>query len=233
MVAVNSASAQEWTVLLGMLVVLAAASGAAIAQSGETDSGSDPFGIINTSSDTAFGDGDGDLELSDLRTISPTSVYSGYKTRFGHTVDSALGSYWGEDPSADAVAENTSAFVNNNNESIRTYINANAHNDTNLSEYNVIKVIGEDERGNTATRYVVGDVSNGNLTSLRVVNSTPRTVDLTVMIDPALTEQLPTEIRDLHSEFVAADQQLTKKEVQRLGFAYKGQIEVEDGDVDG
>lgn len=112
-----------------------------------------------------------------------------------------------EEPTVDVVSNNLTSFVNANNQSLLNHSNdvldhygATVRNTTYVLELTVENE--EDDTTNRATRYFVATADGSNVTSLEATDSTNETVDRTHTLEWNQVEELNTDIRTYHSEYV-------------------------------
>lgn len=129
---------------------------------------------------------------------------------------------------ADAVA----AYFNEHNATLLEYANQRANWSQNYTVELAWTLDGE-----TATRYLVTNASDGNLTSARITSSTSRTVDHNVELCGYAAASSRDELQRFTEEFAEPGENVTPAYRARLGAKYGGNVETSlyptEGDCNG
>jgi uncharacterized protein YraI len=208
------------TVLVALLAVaLLATAGLATAQTTTT---TDPSVF------SVFGDGEDDGLLADglatARKAAASASAFGDRLDFWASEVSPLGDPPG--PTAEETASSLQTYVNERSGTFVGYINNQTGDSVAWSEKDVLRVEFTDAAGNTATRYVILNATNGTVQSLEVTENTSRTVDVVVEVDDYGTAEAEQTVRSLYEEYVSTGTLPDGERRSELTAKYGGEIEI-------
>lgn len=120
---------------------------------------------------------------------------------------------------ADAVE----SLYNEHADEFEAYVNERA---TATTDVDVVRIVWDND-GESAERYLVATVSNGNYTDSEVVRSTDRGVDGTVTLDGHAARSSSDELEHLYDEYVEPGANVSDADgyVSRLASEYGGSVE--------
>lgn len=199
--------------LAALLVASAAATPLAAA-----DENSGPFGdVLSTAGNNA--DDNATFGLSTARTVisTVTASLSGLRDRVAYGAKAVVADEDAQ-PSASEQAREVQSFYNTNNESFEAYVN----NRTDASTDSDVIELRFTLNGETETKYLVADVSDGSYTNSQIVNSTDRTVDHWVELDGLAAADAPDDLEAFHDDYVAEDEDITQAYLSKMAAKYKG-----------
>lgn len=231
-----------WTVLIvGVLLTLTAGVGPAAAQT-DTSEDDGPFGFFGDE-DANSTDDEGMLETADRGLAWVDAALSAGWERAQFAFASSLPDGVADEvPGVAAVdgaetdLDETATFVEDRSGTFVGYANTHVNDSTNKTLFNVFKVVAEDEaavdgEGDPAVRYVVLSVNNstGNYTSVSVVETTNRSVDYTVTLQPLATHNLPETSERVYDQYVEPGREPDRPLKRRLIAQYGPEIDVVQG----
>lgn len=204
--------------MLAALVITSALSvgaGVAAAQDGETDDG----GLL----DALFGDDDSESETDSdesglLSWSSASTLWESYKGTAAGTFERF--SQWGTEADAQRAADDVQTFVNSHNETIEQYINSRT---TASEEFDVVAIEFRDDSGSD-TRYLVADVSSGNYTNGRMVDSTERSVDETCELEDQAVANARDELDSVFETYIKSDDDVDAGKLAELNGQYQPDV---------
>lgn len=209
-------------VLLAVLLITASVAvpiSAAASTAGNTPS--DPIdGWLDSVDKTNEEDDDGGI-LSRIASLAPAGSIDVLAAIDGQ-MDRAISNPFRDIPSNKEQARKFGQTVEENNETIEEKINDETNVTTAYDSHAVI--IGHEDGGDAVAVYLVGDVSNGNISNIRVLdepefNSTGREIDELWVVDGDAAEDLP-ELVDTIAERIKDGDALGPSYQRRLGGRY-------------
>lgn len=132
-----------------------------------------------------------------------------------------------DDGDASEHAADFQTEFNTHNESTTAWVNDHVDAD---SDRDVFELVFADRDGNSATVYLVADVTDGDYANARVVDQETfdglnRTVDHTVEADWFLSRHAASEFETFHSDFVDEDENLTRTYKAKMVSKYGDSVE--------
>lgn len=194
-----------------LLLVTGVTTGTAFVATASAQDGGSPLGEVL--------DCDSDSRLEQLQ-CAGGAAYSGLMGAKDRTAHS-LFSWFGEDdsPSAAERAEAVESYWNSHNESFERYGNKRA----NWSQNQTVEMIWKID-GKTATRYLLANETNGNVTT-RIVESTSRNATQHLHMCGYAAEKSYPELQNFYEKFVEPDKDVTESYLAKLGGRYKEDVD--------
>ena len=202
---------QASAALSAALIVIAATSGLATAQSDEGDS------II----DEVFDDDDSESRLSALREAGSFGV--GYAKGWASRITAGVTDLVGDEEtwSVNATASTLRSDITTHAGDYESWLNNRTTADTSRD---VLEVTVENETA-SETFYVAADVENGTYRNLTATGSTNRTVDETCTLSGRAAEEAPGELETFRSEYVTANESVPPGYLGRMAAEYSEGID--------
>lgn len=206
-------------VLLAALVLSGVTSGAAGAQA--------------TDSDTPFADllDDEDDGLAAVDVPSLGAAWAAVNGAMDRTVAGIAGYApdWlaatlgvdDDDATADDLAADAAAFYNERNASFEAWINARTNASTSHDVVRITWEVGDE----SAERYLVATVTDGNYTNTNMTATTSRTIDDSVTVCGYAARESVAELKQFHEEVVEPGADVTDAYQARLAGAYSEDVE--------
>lgn len=126
----------------------------------------------------------------------------------------------GNEKTAQGEADAVQSYWNKRNATLLEWANTRK----NWSENNTVELVWSLE-GETATKYLEVNATNGNLTRAEIVTSTDRTVDHDVELCGYAAASSRQEIERFVEEIAEPDKNVTAADRARLGTKYSGHVE--------
>lgn len=125
------------------------------------------------------------------------------------------------DETAADAAQNVQTAFNGNASSFQEYVNNRTSASTDYDVIALEYVIGDE----TATMYLVANVSDGDYQDMSIVDSTDRTADETCTFEDRAARQADAELERFHDETVVNGEAISQARVARLAGEYGGSID--------
>ena len=184
----------------------------------------DAGGLDAPLSDVLGGEDASTLETATAGLSAGWNGLFGAKDRAWHSssewLEDNLGLLADDDPTAESRARAVQTYWNTHNASFERYGNQRG----NWSQSQTVKIMWN-INGKTATRYLLANASNGNVTSTRIVSSTTRTADHDLALCGYAAEQSYAELQSFHEEFVEPNKSVTAAYLGKLNGRYSGDVE--------
>jgi|GEM_PF-783225 hypothetical protein len=206
------------SVAVAAMLLIAGMSGAVVAQTDEEDSLFEQLTGTDTDDDATFGE----------RVDATTAALVGYQDRVAYSVSTAQAKLSGDTTDADLAeeyAEDTQSTFNANNATLEDYVNARVN--VNVSDWDTIAV--EHRAGDaSATVYLLSENSSGDFADSRMVNTTTRTVDHTLVLEDNAAESASEELTYFTDDYAATGKDVDRPLITRMQ-AYVDQIVLPEG----
>ncbi|WP_135306366.1 hypothetical protein [Haloarcula amylovorans] len=204
---------QTLTVTLALLLV------ATVAVSPAAAASNDPIDEWMTTVEESQ-DEEPDGIFDRIRSYAPSSAVNGLAAIDGQ-LDRAISNPFADVPTNDDTATEFERVVQANNATFEKELNSNS-NFTSASDTHAVMIAHEDS--DPVTVFLVGDVSNGNISNLRVLdrpefNETNRETDELWVVDGDAAENLPTLTTSI-AERINNGESMGTSYQQRLGGRY-------------
>jgi len=196
--------------LLAALLVTATVSAVVAPAAAQTDES--VSGEISAAIESAAGVAERAIPVNLLR--NPDDFVRGLQAR------------WFEKPDDNTAAEaerGVRTYINNNSSDFVTWADGRYNASQNLA---VAEIVYEVD-GETASHYIVTTASNDTYDSLAVTNTTDRTVDYTCTLEASAAKNAPREVRDIHQEFVVANENISGEYKAEMAAKYAREVSCE------
>lgn len=180
------------------------------------------------------GDADGDgsrLERASSAWDSVTAGLGGARARAGFWLSENVDVVDGDETTAADQARALTTYYENHNQTLEAYVNARK----NFSSDRTVEITIH-RNGETATRYLLANASNGNVTT-RVVTSTDRIPDEDLAVCGFAAASAYEELTHFTEEYAESNEDVDAAYVARLKSRYGDDVETSlypsDGDCSG
>ncbi|WP_373190031.1 hypothetical protein [Halolamina sp.] len=206
------------SVAVAAMLLIAGMSGAVVAQTEEEDSLFEQLTGTETDDDATLGE----------RIDATTAALASYQDRAAYSVSTTREKLSGDVTDADLAAryaESTKSTFNQNNATLEDYVNARVN--ANVSDWDTIAVehrVGEEP----TIVYLLSENSSGEFADSRMVNTTNRTVDHTLVLEDNAAESADEELSYFVEDYAADKKDIDRSLITRMQ-AYADQIVLPEG----